>query len=80
VSVALYDAAVITLHEIVDTPNDTWNLKQLHKEWKRFEHDRAKQQRVLDEVEAIYKKLHLISVDRHTRKAHKSKTVPMNES
>ena len=76
-SFAIHDSIIVIFHKLVEGRRDSWNLRQLHKEWCKYQQDKTAQQSVLDLIKALEQKLQPLVDYRHDKVAHESKSVKM---
>ena len=71
--IATFDAIVVNVTKCIEQRGDTWNLDQLFKEWRKYEHEEAKGKEVLAAIERLRVKFEWLEQFRHRRAAHQTK-------
>lgn len=70
---ACFHTMVINIAKLIEKDSKTWNFRQLHREWSRYEHDVINQDEVLSAIKNLRENLAWIEEYRHHKAAHQTK-------
>ena len=71
--VACFQTMVVNIAKLIEEDRNTWNFRQLYREWSRYEHDVQKQDEVSKSIDNLQDGLSWIEEYRHQKAAHQTK-------
>jgi hypothetical protein len=71
--IACFTAIVVDVAKLLEDRKDSWNLVQLHKEWRKYVPDPTKREELMAAIDDLAARLAWVQGRRHNKEAHQTK-------